>query len=200
MIRWIAVLLVVAVFAFEFMAWRRSVTPAEGQAPAPAPSTVIPGLPDSVVTRDTEDPGVHWTKPPGWTAGAERQMRLATYLPPASDGAQAECAVFFFGEGIGGAVDDNVDRWVAQFVGAPNPVRKRMTVQGLDVTRVEIEGVFLSPGADMRSQGQEKEYMVLGAIVVGPRGPVFFKMTGPAKAVKKAAADFDGMLSTLSPH
>ena len=198
MIRWIAALLVVAVFALEFMAWRRSTAPAQ---PSPqAQSTQIPGLPDSIVVRDAEDPGIHWTRPPSWSEGPARQMRLATYLPPASGGKSAECAVFFFGEGIGGAVDDNVDRWVAQFVGAPNPTRKRMTVQGLDVTRVEIEGVYLVPGADMRTQGQEKDWMVLGAIVVGPKGPVFFKMTGPAVAVRQAAADFDGMLSTLSPH
>ena len=66
--------------------------------------------------------------------------------------------------------------------------------------RVEIEGIYLVPGADMRTQGQQKDWMVLGAIVVGPKGPVFFKMTGPAAAVRHAAADFDGMLSTLSPH
>jgi hypothetical protein len=195
MIRWLAVLLVVAVFALEFVAWRRSVAPAAKTAPAQ-----VHGLPDSVLAREPEDPGMHWTKPPAWTLGPERPMRSATYLLPARDDRAAECAVFFFGEGAGGTVDDNVDRWVAQFVGAPNPVRKRLTVQGLDVTRVEIEGTYLDPGSDMRSKGQLKNWMVLGAIAVGPRGPVFFKLTGPARDVRQASVDFDGMLSTLAPR
>jgi hypothetical protein len=127
-------------------------------------------------------------------------MRSATYLVPAQDDRPAECAVFFFGEGAGGTVDDNVDRWVAQFVGAPNPVRRRLTVQGLDVTRVEIQGTYLDPGTDMRSKGQLKNWMVLGAIAVGPRGPVFFKLTGPARDVRQASVDFDGMLSSLAPR
>ncbi len=195
MIRWIAALLVVAVFALEFMAWRRSIAPAVPVAPPQ-----VQGLPDSIVARVPEDPGLSWTRPAAWTPGPERQMRLATYLPPASGEPPAECAVFFFGEGIGGGVDDNVDRWVAQFVGAPNPSRRRLMVHDLDVTRVEIEGTFLDPGSDMRSQGQQKDWMVLGAIVAGPRGPVFFKMSGPSAAVRAAAGDFDAMLSTLSPR
>ena len=119
---------------------------------------------------------------------------------------QGRPAVFSFRSPNGGVVTTdyefvpNVDRWVAQFVGAPNPVRKRLTVQGLDVTRVEIQGTYLDPGSDMRSKGQLKNWMVLGAIAVGPRGPVFFKLTGPAHDVRQASVDFDGMLSTLAPR
>lgn len=195
MLRWIAALLVIAVFVFEFVAWRRTLAPA-----GPTPPTQIQGLPDSIVTRPAEDPGVHWTPPATWSRGEPRPMRLATYRPPTEAGAVAECAVFYFGEGVGGSVDDNVDRWVAQFVGSPNPTRKRLTVNGLDVTRVEIAGVYLDPGTDMRSQGQQKDWMVLGAIVAGPRGPVFFKFTGPAAAVRAAAPQFDAMLSSLAAH
>ena len=195
MLRWIAALLVLAVFALEFMAWRRTLVPA---TPAPAPQ--VPGLPDSIVARQAEDPGVRWAPPQDWTLGPERQMRLATYVPPASGDRPAECAVFFFGEGAGGTVDDNVDRWVAQFVGSPNPSRRQLTVEGLDITRVEIAGTYLDPGSDMRSKGQQRDWMVLGAIVAGPRGLVFFKMTGPAAAVREAAGGFDAMLSTLAPN
>jgi hypothetical protein len=194
MIRWLAALLVVVVIVYEFLAWRRTLAPS---SPAPAPQ--VQGLPDSIVTRAPGDPGVRWVPPGTWAKGPERPMRLATYLPPAGGGRAAECAVFFFGEGAGGGVDDNVDRWVAQFVGSPNPVRTRLRTSGLDVTRVSIAGTFLDPGSDMRSQGQQQDWMVLGAIVTGPRGPVFFKMTGPEAAVRAAADDFDAMLMTLAP-
>src|ERR1700682_427847 len=50
--------------------------------------------------------GVQWTIPPGWSAQPARQMRVATYTVP-EDG---ECAVFFFGQGQGGAVDPNLQR------------------------------------------------------------------------------------------
>jgi hypothetical protein len=41
-------------------------------------------------------------------------------------------------------------------------------------------------------------YRLLGAIVEAPEGPVFFKLTGPAKTVAVAKADFEKMLSSLS--
>lgn len=196
MIRWLAAILVIGVLVFEFLAWRRTLAPAEPAAQVPAASPVK-GLPDSIVTRPVSDPGVQWTPPENWITGEQRPMRLATYRPISDAGTVAECAVFYFGEGAGGGVDDNVDRWVAQFQGSPNPVRTRRTVNGLDVTRVEITGTFLDPGSDMRSQGRKDDWMVLGAIVAGPRGPVFFKLTGPATAVRGAAGEFDAMLSTL---
>ncbi len=196
MIRRIAVLLLVLVFALAFMAWRRSRAPV---AETPAPR--VSGLPDSIVTAPATDPGVTWTPPGAWRLEPARAMRLATYRlggPGRDDG--AECAVFFFGKGIGGGVDDNVDRWAAQFVGAPNPRRRVVSVAGLDVTRVEIRGTFLAPGADMRSQGQVPDWSLLGAIVQGPRGLVFFKFTGPAAHVSAGTPAFDAMLATLASH
>ena len=46
-----------------------------------------------------------------------RPMRAATYRIPAAKGDTegAELAVFYFGQGQGGAVDANVKRWVGQF-------------------------------------------------------------------------------------
>ena len=37
----------------------------------------------------------------------------------------------------------------------------------------------------------------LGAIVEGPEGLVFFKLTGPAATVRSASAEFDAMLHSL---
>ncbi len=193
MIRRIAVLLLALVFALEFVAWRRS------RAPVPeTPTPRVAGLPDSIVTAPASDPGVGWTPPGAWKVEPARSMRLATYRfgGPGRD-AGAECAVFYFGDGIGGSVDDNVDRWAAQFVGAPNPRRRVLRVSGLDVTRVDIGGTFLAPGADMRSQGQLPDWKLLGAIVQGPRGLVFFKFTGPAAQVVAGTPEFDAMLATI---
>jgi len=195
MVRWIAVALLVLVAALGFFAWKRySAPPPAANAPeaaampqdaAPAPAEAAPA----------NGPGVVWTVPKSWVTGPPRSMRLATYAI-----GDAECAVFYFGPNQGGAVDDNIDRWSGQFQGSPNPKREERTVRGMKLTRVEIDGTFLSPGTDMKSQGSMPGWRMLGAIVQGPQGPVFFKLTGPAGTVRGAAKDFDALLASLTAH
>ena len=54
-----------------------------------------------------------------WRAQPERPMRAATYTVAAAPGDRepGECAVFFFGRGQGGSVQDNIDRWRSQIQG-----------------------------------------------------------------------------------
>jgi hypothetical protein len=40
---------------------------------------------------------------------------------------------------------------------------------------------------------------MLGAIAVGPKGPVFFKLVGKRSSVEGARAAFDGLVSSLKP-
>ncbi|HSN55836.1 MAG TPA: hypothetical protein VLT32_14275, partial [Candidatus Sulfomarinibacteraceae bacterium] len=40
---------------------------------------------------------------------------------------------------------------------------------------------------------------LLGAVIDGPGGPWFFKLTGPAETVAAAAADFESMLRSVRP-
>jgi hypothetical protein len=144
--------------------------------------------------------GVTWTAPAAWKADAPRQMRAATYLvPPAKgDTDNGECAVFFFGPGQGGNVDDNVQRWVGQFEGAKAPAKKKEKLGGFDVTTVELEGTYQqSMGGPMGPKTPKPGFKLLGAIVEGPQGNVFFKFTGPAKTVDAARADFMKMMKEL---
>jgi hypothetical protein len=125
-------------------------------------------------------------------------MRLATYFVGGPDAQRTgECAVFHFGPGMGGGVDENIDRWVGQFEATPGSARRELDVRGLHVTRVEIAGTFLAPGADMQSQARLPDWKMLGAIVEGPQGAVFFKFTGPAGVIDGAARDFDQLLASL---
>ena len=146
------------------------------------------------------DPGVTWTVPPRWTAQGGRPMRFATYSVPAvkGDAEGGECAVFYFGPNQGGGVEANIDRWVGQFEGADTPVRSTQTVHGLAVSRVKLHGTYLAPGGpNMESQGKKPAYLLLGAIVGGPKGAVFFKLTGPAKTIEHAAPEFDHLIASL---
>jgi hypothetical protein len=143
--------------------------------------------------------GIAWKVPARWTAGAGSAMRVATYAVPAAKGAgKGECAVFFFGPGQGGGVDDNVARWGKQFEGAPSPQRSTQSVAGVRVTRAAVAGTYLAPGGPMmQSTGKKAGYRLLGAIVEAPGGNVFFKLTGPAVTVNAAQADFDALVASI---
>lgn len=209
MVRWIAIVMLIVVAGIGFVAWKQySAPPAPagamaggepasgrpgGEPPAGMPTgDAAGGDPHAGIEAAAPEPGIHWDVPKSWEKGPAKMMRYATYLPKG-----AECAVFYFGPGQGGAVDDNIDRWVSQFENAPNPKREVSTIAGMRVTRVHIEGTYLSPGADMQSQGKLPGYQMLGAIIDGPQGMVFFKLTGPKAAVASASKDFDAMLASL---
>ena len=202
-IRVIALLLVIGVALLAFAAWPRkqAEAPASTTQPQTGPGNAgMPPLPGADQPAEAPDPGLAWTAPARWTVQAERPMRLATYSVPAarSGGEAGECAVFYFGPGQGGGVEDNIERWVGQFENPGTPLRTTQTVRGIPVTRVKVHGAYLAPGGpNMESQGTKADYALLGAIVSGPRGAVFFKLTGPARTVAAAAADFDRMLASL---
>jgi hypothetical protein len=127
-------------------------------------------------------------------------MRVATYAIEGAKGAGAgECAVFYFGPGQGGRVDDNIQRWVRQFKESPTPRREKRTVAGVSVTWVDIEGTYLNPGGGMmQSRGERPDYRLLGAIVEAPGGNVFFKLTGPRATATAAEAAFNGLLGSIA--
>jgi hypothetical protein len=153
--------------------------------------------------------GLHWTAPSNWKPEGPRPMRLATYtIPPAGgDADSGQCLVNYFGQGQGGSIEANMDRWIGQFV-QPNgksskdtAKQEKRTVHGLKVSTVDVSGAFTGMGGPQMSPGAPKAgYRLLGAIVEGPQGSVFFKFTGPAKTVAQNQAAFDKMLSTLSPQ
>jgi hypothetical protein len=147
--------------------------------------------------------GLQWRLPPHWEVQAERPMRVATYsIPPVGgDTEGAECAVYYFGANQGGGVDANFERWIGQFQPATSSRRSTRQVNGLEVSLLDASGTYTSPGGPMmQSQGNKPGWRLLGAIVVGPQGAVFFKLTGPAKTVAVASASFDELIGSLRKH
>jgi hypothetical protein len=146
--------------------------------------------------------GMRWTAPSNWKSEAQRPMRLATYtIPPApGDSDPAECGVYYFGQGQGGSVEANMSRWVGQFQSKEAPKRGQRTILGLKVTTVDVSGAYSGMGGPMGQPGAapKPNYRLLGAIVEGPQGSVFFKLTGPAKTVAQNQAAFEKLLSSLS--
>jgi len=133
-------------------------------------------------------------------------MRAATYEVPAAkgDSEPAELAVFYFGQGQGGDVDANIRRWAGQFEtpdGTPvtrTPKTRKLKVAGLPVTTVDVQGTYTASMGPMSPVKTKKPgYRLLGAIVEGPEGAVFFKLTGPEKTVASAKAAFDAMVKSI---
>jgi len=104
-------------------------------------------------------------------------------------------------------VDANMDRWIGQFLQADGKPSKsaakvdKKTIHGLKVTTVEVSGSYTGMTGPQGPQGSPKPgYRLLGAIVEGPQGSIFFKFTGPVKTVAQNQTAFETMISGLSPQ
>jgi hypothetical protein len=150
--------------------------------------------------------GIRWTAPPGWQAGAPRPMRAATYsiTPVGGDSGLTECVVNYFGPGQGGGVEANLERWKGQMQGpdgkpAPATVEKR-TVRGVPMVVVDSSGGYTGMGGPMAAAAKPVPgYRLLGAIVEGPGGSLFFKLTGPAKTIAAQEKNFNQLLASIQP-
>jgi hypothetical protein len=150
--------------------------------------------------------GVRWTPPASWKAEAARPMRAATYSIPLASGDQgtAECVVNFFGQGQGGGVDANIERWRGQVHGpdgkpAAAKIDKK-TVRGIAITTIDASGTYTGMGGPMMAGTKPAAgYRLIGAIVEGPGGSVFFKLTGPANTIAAQQKNFEQLLASIQP-
>lgn len=187
-----------------------------GDPPPPAAVPAVAERPDAPVddpapaysqgeTTTGEAAGVGWTVPARWEVQPPRMMRMATYLIPQAEGDDepGECAVFFFGQGQGGSIDLNLQRWRDQFEtesgGPPTLAQRESTINGLTVTTVSLAGTYLASMGPMFQSGAVKKpgYKMLGAIIEAPEGNVFVKLTGPEKTVLGAEGEFQEFLNSL---
>lgn len=149
--------------------------------------------------------GMAWTPPAQWEAMGARAMRAATYTIRTNREGTAECAVFFFGAGQGGDVQANIDRWINQFEqpdGTPSAEHaktSRAEQAGWPLTRVEVAGTYTAGMGPAGSQTPQAGYRLLGAIVEGPGGAVFFKLTGPEAVVEDSRDEFEALLASIRP-
>jgi hypothetical protein len=131
-------------------------------------------------------------------------MRAATYaVPPAAgDKEGAECVGYFFGQGQGGSVQANIERWQGQFKGpggksAAAKINKT-TIRGLAMTTIDVSGEYLGMGGPAETEpAVVSGYRLLGAIIEGPGGNVFIEFTGPAKTIAANQARFQQLLDSF---
>ncbi len=152
--------------------------------------------------------GLQWNIPTGWRSGQEKSMRLATYIISAaeSDTDSAECAVFYFGASSGGGTEANIQRWAGQFGqpdGGDSMEKAKIEVteeNGIKTTLIDLRGTYLVSGAMMQVSGKKDGYRLLGAIVEGPQGSVFFKFTGPENTVSASDKAFRNLMDSIKPQ
>ena len=148
-----------------------------------------------------------YTAPPAWhTRPPGSSMRVAEFVVPKAQGDadDAELIVYYFGAGGGGGVEANMDRWIGQ-VQQPDgsdskakAKRTERTINGLKVTTVDVSGTYtaeMRPGAT--EHYNKPGYRVCAAVVETAQGAYYIKMTGPAKTVASAQADYEKFLSSL---
>ena len=150
--------------------------------------------------------GLAFTAPKAWQSrAASSTMRVAEFVVPraAGDPEDAEVIIYFFG-GTGGSVEANVDRWVGQIqqtdgsASKDKATRGTQTVNGLKVSTVDVSGTYIAevrPGATERHN--KPGFRLRAAVVETPRGPYFIKMTGPAKTVAAADADYAALVASV---
>jgi hypothetical protein len=127
--------------------------------------------------------------PANWTPQMPSStMRLAQFTIR-SEGGSADAAVFYFGQGSGGTVEENAKRWASQFLddaGKPaTPKVEKSTASGMPVTWVALDGRY-ARGAGTGPQGEAKTKQSLRvAVIETDRGNLFFQLWGDETAIAR---------------
>jgi hypothetical protein len=133
--------------------------------------------------------GVSFDPPSHWQDLGESGMRQAQYrlAPVDGDTAAAEVNVFYFGPESGGGVEANLQRWIGQITlpdggdPAAQATRSKFTADGMPGHIVSVDGSYKSGGGRPMGGGGEilPGYRLVGVVIEGPQGSLFFKLTGP---------------------
>ena len=142
--------------------------------------------------------GLTMTIPEGWVKEVpSSRMRAAQLsLPSLQSGVEnGEIAIFHFGPGGGGGIQDNIVRWANQFPqedGADPMSRAKIeefSVGKLKVSTIDLVGRYRVSGMGTREY-DEPDWMLLGAIVEGSGGPWFIKGVGPEQVMESNRDEF----------
>jgi hypothetical protein len=177
---------------------------APGGSAADAASAVHGGGDPATSSSGTILAGVTFTPPANWRDLGPDGMRKAQYRldPVEGDAAPAEVNVFYFGPQSGGGVEANLQRWIGQMVvpdgGDPAAVAERstFTADGMAGHVVALDGSYKSGGGRPMGGGGAAlpGYRLVGVVLEGPQGSLFFKLTGPAATARAMEGDLVTMV------
>lgn len=149
--------------------------------------------------------GLKSKAPASWKeAEVQNPMRLKQFTVPGKDG-EAELVIFFFGQGQGGSVDDNIARWKKQFqapegktIDDVSKVETR-TFKAAKATVLDVSGTYMFKARPMDpGPGEPRPNSRMMAVVFETgQGSYFIRLVGPEKTVAGAKRDFDGWLKAF---
>ena len=150
--------------------------------------------------------GLTYEAPDGWNAEeSPSRMRLAQWELPGASGEGAEAIIFFFGEGGGGGVDANLDRWFGQFEQPDgSSTRAGATIshresEGLKLTIADMRGTYVAPVRPGSSERHNKpRQRMIAAVVEGSGGPWFVRVLGAEATVARWESSIDSFLSSFA--
>ena len=123
------------------------------------------------------DPPKDWKSTP-----LSSNMRKAQFEAKSESGDKAEIAFFHFGSSGAGGIQANIDRWMKQFENPQGKLVKTEKVGTVSVTFAQAHGTFLS-GRPFGPKTPNPGFALTAAIIDGPAGSIFIKMTGPKAVV-----------------
>jgi hypothetical protein len=134
----------------------------------------------------------------GWKpAEAARPMSAGSLVKEGE--AKQEAIFYHFPGGQGGDVEANLQRWAGQFAADPAPKVEREKVKAGDkeIVIATITGTY--KGSPTRPEPEPRpDHVMLAAIVPGPQGNVFIRLTAPRAEAEAAKAEFQALAA--SPH
>lgn len=150
--------------------------------------------------RKIDAAGLRFEIPVAWNPTVPKSKMRAAQVAIPGAGGEAELAVFHFGEGQGGRVEDNLVRWISQIElrKGEGPQREAFESGQFAVTMISAAGTLKAGGMGMGPKEAQPNSMLLAAVVEGPGGPWFFKATGPEKTLAPQRAAFLAVLKSAS--
>lgn len=153
---------------------------------------------------DIADGKFQLTTPAGWER-KEPASRIVEheFEAPAAEGDERPGRVTVMG--AGGSIEDNLNRWYAQFTQPDGSSTKekagepeKLSAADQEIMLVDIPGTFLDK-PPRAAKGIEREgYRMLGAIIKTKKyGLIFIKLVGPEKTIEENKKPFEEMLKGL---
>ncbi len=143
-------------------------------------------------TQVVEVKDIKLTVPKAWKQeDPSNQLRITQFKLAAAEGDKeaAELAISQFGGG-GGAVGDNIKRWLNQFdlKDRKAKITKGKSKQG-EYILVDLTGTYIPPPFEKRKGPIPGQRMLGVMLMVEDKGLYFLKLLGSEKTVTKAATD-----------
>lgn len=143
---------------------------------------------------------VSWEAPSNWKKERpSSSMRKAQYRLPGADGGGAATLAIFHFPGSRGKTQANIDRWVGQFEPPEGRTAEEVAetetrkVGGVEVHIVRTKGTYQGMG----NSEPKENHRLLAAIVKTEKGPVFFKLVGPARTVASRSEEFQEFVGSF---